>query len=202
MKDLGSLLFKVNIPKTNPQAGQVLVAEPFLNDDCFNHGVMALIDYVPEEGATGVVLNNRTEYFLADLLDGVAPGIKLPVFCGGPTGQDRLFFIHTLGENIIPEAREFAPGLYVGGSFDAALEYVNSGYETEGYIRFFIGYSNWVEGQLEREVMASTWANMPFRPTGEQLLTGAGDSYWHRMVRAMGGEFRRWSVLPRNATCN
>lgn len=203
MKDFGSLLFKVNVKNSEPHAGQILVSEPFRDDECFNHGVMTVIDYVADEGATAVVLNNRSEYMLGDLLDGVSPDVRIPVFCGGHTGQDRLFFIHTLGEEIIPEAREFAPGMYVGGSFDAALAYLNSGYPAEGFIRFFMGYTNWVEGQLERELKESSWAEAPAAAISrEMMLTGAGDSYWHRMVATLGERFRRWSVLPRNATCN
>ncbi len=203
MKDFGSLLFKVNVSNSEPHAGQILVSEPFRSDECFNHGVMTVIDYLEEEGATAVVLNNRSEYMLGDLLDGISPDVRIPVFCGGPTGQDRLFFIHTLGPEIIPEAREFAPGLYVGGSFDAAVQYLNSGYPTEGYIRFFVGYTNWTEGQLERELKAELWAEAPEADIScEEMLTGAADSYWHRTVRALGERFRRWSVLPRNATCN
>lgn len=202
MKDISSILFKVNVARISPEAGQVLIADPFVSDECFNHGVMTIIDYDPGEGATAVVLNNRSEYSLADLLEGVDKAVSVPVFCGGPTGQDRLFFVHTLGDEIIPEAREFAPGIYVGGDFDAAVEYVNAGFPVEGRIRFFVGYTNWVDGQLEKEIQKASWAAMQQKPSVEELLCDAGDSYWHRMVRAMGGEFRKWSLLPRNATCN
>ena len=202
MKDLTTLLFKIQTATRMPAAGHVLVSEPFLSEECFNHGVMTISDYLPEEGATGVVLNNRCEYTLDKLLDGVHTEEAIPVFCGGPTAQDRLFFIHTLGPEIVPDARRFADGLYVGGNFDAALDYINKGYPTEGCIRFFIGYSNWVEGQLEKEIEEGTWANMPNVPTPEELLTDAGDSYWHRTVKALGHDYRSWQLLPRNVTCN
>ena len=64
MKDLSTLLFRVENPKLQPHAGQVLVAEPFIGDEHFKHGVISVIDYLASEGTTGVVLNNRTEYML------------------------------------------------------------------------------------------------------------------------------------------
>lgn len=202
MKDITSDLFKVRRRAGSPVAGGILVAEPFVKECCFNHAVVSIIDYVSTEGATGVVMNNRSEYKLADLLEGISAPEPVPVFCGGPTGQDRLFFIHTLGPDIIADTRPYAPGLYIGGNFDDAISYVNDGYATEGSIRFFLGYCNWVEGQLEREIRNDTWVGISDTPAAEELLTGAGDAYWHRMVRRLGPDYRSWRLLPRNAVCN
>lgn len=202
MKDLNELLFKVQVARRMPAAGALLIADPFVSREYFNHGVISVIDYQALEGATGVVLNNRTEYQLADLLDGVDPMIDVPVFCGGPTGQDRLFFIHTLGPDIIPDARVYAPGLYVGGDFDAAVAYVNGGFPIAGCIRFFVGYTNWVEGQLEREITNGQWANVAPTLDGVTLLSDEGDHYWHRTVARLGESFRAWRLLPRNPVCN
>lgn len=109
MKDITTNLFRVKSPSQAPTAGGLLVAEPFMREGYFNHGVVSLIDYVPDEGATGVVMNNRTEYLLGELLEGIETKARIPVFCGGPLGQDRLYFLHTLGSDIIPNARSYAP---------------------------------------------------------------------------------------------
>lgn len=202
MNNLNTQFFKVSGTKLMPCAGHVLIAEPFVSDDCFNHGVVSLIDYLPEEGTTGVVLNNRTEYMLDELLDGVDTSSEIPVFCGGPLGQDRLYFLHTLGLDIIPKARQYAEGLYIGGDFEAAVKYINNGYPTEGCIRFFIGYSSWAEGQLEREIMEERWVNMLYPTSAEDILTGAGDKLWHRFVGNLGEAYRSCNLLPRNAVCN
>lgn len=202
MKDLTTLLFKVENPKVMPRAGHVLVAEPFIGDECFNHGVVSVIDYLSTEGATGVVLNNRSEYRLDELLDGIAPGCGVPVFCGGPQGQDRLYFIHTLGREIISGARPYGDGLYVGGDFTQAIAYVNKGYPVDGCIRFFIGYTSWACGQLEEEILENRWATVPHTIAAEELLSGAADPFWHRYVRSLGPLFRSWHLLPRNAACN
>lgn len=202
MKDITTNLFKVYSRPAGPVCGGLLVAEPFMKEVYFNHGVVSLIDYVPEEGATGVVMNNRTEYTLSELLDGVDRRRDVPVFCGGPVGQDRLYFLHTLGPDIIPQARRYAPGLYVGGDFDAVLAYINAGYPSEGAVRFFVGYSNWVEGQLERELRNEVWTPAPSPADPCDILRRAGDAYWHNAVRSLGADYRSWTLLPRNVVYN
>lgn len=202
MKDLSTLLFRVENPKLQPHAGQVLVAEPFIGDEHFKHGVISVIDYLASEGTTGVVLNNRTEYMLDELLDGVNKDSNIPVFCGGPLGQDRLFFIHTLGPEIIPNARKYTDGLFVGGNFEQAIDYIRKGYPIDGCIRFFVGYSCWSVGQLESEILDNKWASVPDTPSPDLLLTGAGDQFWHRTVRSLGPQYRAWHLLPRNIACN
>lgn len=202
MKDITTNLFRVKSSSQPPAVGGLLVTEPFMHESYFNHGVVSLIDYVPDEGATGVVMNNRTEYQLNELLEGIETRIQIPVFCGGPLGQDRLYFLHTLGSEIIANARRYAPGIYIGGDFDAIISYVNAGYPVDGAVRFFIGYSNWAEGQLEREIRRENWAIAPPPACASDLLRTVGDSYWHRTVRSLGPAYRAWTLLPRNVSAN
>ncbi len=202
MKDLATTLFRIDSPGTAPVAGGILIAEPFLRESYFSHGVVTIIDYVPEEGATGVVMNTASGYTLDELLDGVVVSERVPVYCGGPLGQDRLFFIHTLGDEILPGARRFGDGLYVGGDFSALRNYLADGYPTEGVLRFFVGYSCWGEGQLEEEIDNNTWVSVPAVTDTVALLSGGGDSYWHRAVRVLGESHRSWSLLPLDPQCN
>ena len=139
---------------------------------------------------------------LSELLDGVSKEADQPVYCGGPLGLDRLYFIHTLGPEVIPDGRPYSNGLYVGGDFDAVLEYVNSGYPAEGNLRFFIGYSSWCPGQLEQEIREGTWAQAPSPRSPEELLNGNADPYWHRNVRSLGEAYRPWLLLPRYPSYN
>ena len=203
MKNLANGLFHVvAIDERAPRCGGLLVAEPFLKESYFNHGVISIIEYASDEGATGVVMNNRTEYMLSELLDGVSPEADQPVYCGGPLGLDRLYFIHTLGPDVIPDGRPIGNGLYVGGDFDSVIEYINSGYPADGNIRFFIGYSSWGAGQLEREIREGTCAQAPLPSEPQKLLEGNADPYWHRNVRALGEAYRPWQLLPRYPAYN
>ena len=201
IKDICSTLFEITAEKfVRPAGGRLLVAEPFLDEEYFSHSVVSLIDYERGGGAMGVVLNRRTPTMLADVLEDDSIKCDVPVFCGGPLALDRVFFLHTLGSDISPGARPYAPGMYVGGDFDAITDYVNSGYGLDGVVRFFVGYSGWDEGQLEQEIAEGTWALAEAAP-GVPLLSGHGDTFWHRAVRGLGESYRPWRLVPR-LTCS
>lgn len=201
MLDFESLLFNIEIDKRAiPRAGSLLVAEPFLRERYFHHAVICLVDYEPRGSAMGIVLNNRTNYTLQDLLPSVKVGTPVPVYCGGPMSCDRLYFIHTLGE-LIPSSREIVPGLYIGGDFDTMLSIINDGYAIDGNFRFFLGYSGWGVEQLDEELLKCVWAVTEI-PSVCNLLCGEEDSYWHQIVRSMGDRYRGWLYHPRNPHSN
>lgn len=200
--DYKSLLFNINIQSGNePAPGALLVSEPFLREEYFSHSVIALIEHEPKGGAMGVVLNNTTDYTLQELVKGVECKEPVPVYCGGPLGSDRLFFMHTLGD-IIQGTQSLGNGLWIGGEFEPMLSIVNDGYELEGNIRFFLGYSGWSDGQLEDELARNVWAVSPLTSTPHDMLRGDGDAYWHRAVRALGPDFRGWLYHPQNPMVN
>ncbi|MDE6116442.1 MAG: YqgE/AlgH family protein, partial [Duncaniella sp.] len=191
MIDFESLLFNIDINSERiPRSGSLLVAEPFLREQYFHHAVICLVDYEPRGTAMGVVLNNRTSYSLQDLVSAVTVKTPIPIYCGGPMSCDRLYFIHTLGD-VIPESRKITEKLSIGGDFDALLSVLNDGYDVDGAVRFFIGYSGWSPGQLDEELLKSVWAVTDIRDV-DSLLRGAEDSYWHKIVRQMGADFRGW----------
>lgn len=203
MNDFNTSFFNLTTVKLPVKAGSLLVAQPFLSEVWFDRAVIALIDYDKCDGATGVVLNNGMNYTLNEVADGVGDaGACVPVYCGGPLSQDRLYFIHSLGSEIIPQAREFAPGLYIGGDFAHAVNYVNEGYPTDGYMRFFIGYSGWSRGQLEEELRADTWAVIPEYMEPADILAGAGNAYWNSAVKALGDSYRSWRFIPHDLRSN
>lgn len=136
MKNIDTSFFKISTEKLSVKAGDLLIAEPFLGETWFNRAVISLIDHSVEDGTTGVVLNHPITSTLDEVLDGVNSDSHIKVYCGGPLSQDRLYFVHTLGDEIIPDARLYAPGLWIGGNFDAAIDYINEGYPTDGQIRF------------------------------------------------------------------
>lgn len=201
MRSLSTSFFFVPNENNSFSVGNLLVAEPFMRDKWFERSVIAIFDHSENGGTTGVVLNNELTTTLSEVFKDVETN-DIPVFCGGPLGHDRLFFLHTLGEQIIPDAKEIFPGLWMGGRFSSALEYVNSGYPHEGSIRFFIGYSGWSPGQLSQELKEHTWAIPENKFDASTLLTGEGNSYWHKIVKQMGAKYRPWQVLPQDSRAN
>lgn len=202
MKTIRTTLFDSPVPDTSVRTGSMIVARPLLSESFFNHGVIALVDYGTDKGALGTVLNNRTGCMLHEVIDGVDPSMNVPVYNGGPLGQDRIYFLHNLGNDLIPDSTEFAPGLFIGGEFDAAREYINLGADPSGHIRFFVGYSGWSSGQLEEELKNRVWAVGKFSTDTDIFFTGDDDFYWHRAVKTLGTRYDTWKYFPKNLRSN
>lgn len=201
MKNLSSSLFHAVLNVFVPKAGATLIAQPFA-EGCHRHrALVSIIDHLDSEGTTGVVLNRPMGMTLDQVVSGIDPESRIPVFCGGPSDQDTLFFIHTLGPDVLPGSREYAPGLYVGGDISTIRSYINSGYPVEGYVRFFAGYTFWGEGELEEQMADRQWA-MDEAPEASTVLSGIGDSAWYEAVRAQGEALRAWTLVPRHAFFN
>lgn len=200
MIDLDSTLFNIKVDSAEPHEGALLVAEPFLHEEYFNHSVITLIDYEPDQPSMGIVMNRSTGYKLNELVEAIDKERVIPVFCGGPMSCDRLFFIHALG-NVFSNSHSINNGLYIGGDFDEMIRYVNDGYPVEGLIRFFVGYSGWENGQLLSELRGHVWGvTKPL--DARSMLTGSDDSYWHKIVRSMGPEYHAWRYHPMNPAVN
>lgn len=200
MIDLDSTLFNINLGSHKPHSGSLLVAEPFLHEDYFNHAVILLVDYEDSKESMGIVMNRSIGYTLGDLVEELPEDVNIPVFCGGPMSCDRLFYLHTLGD-VFSDSRHIIDNLYIGGDFNQVIQYVKEGYPTEGLVRFFVGYSGWSIGQLDNELAKHVWAVVPPLSSGK-MLVGSDDSYWHKVVRSMGPKYRGWLYHPMNPTAN
>ena len=140
MKDLDNTLFSIDISTSIPQPGSLLVAEPFLSDEYFNHSVISLVDYAQGESSMGIVMNRKSGYTLGQMIEGFDDNVDIPIYIGGPMSRNRMFYIHQLG-GLFTGAVEIQPGLWIGGNYNQVLEYVRDGYPADNLIRFFIGYS-------------------------------------------------------------
>lgn len=193
LNEIKNSIFNIDIPTGTPRAGSILVAEPFLEESYFHHGVILLAEYGHSTSAMGLVLNKETQYTLSELLPSYNLPDNIPVYLGGPMENERLFYIHTLG-SVIDDSIELLPGLWIGGNFDQVVEYLNAGYPVEGHIRFLMGYSGWERGQLDHEIRNHVWAVT--RATSDDIMTGTGDPVWHRFVRNLGETHRGWRYHP------
>lgn len=200
MENLKNQLFDIDIPGPSPFRGCYLVAEPFLKESYFRHAVICLSDYEEGKEAMGLVMNRLTNLSLQELIEDVTAKKPVPIFCGGPMSGDRLFYMHTLGD-IITDSQRVSDGLWIGGDFNEIIQYVNAGYQIDGDIRFFLGYSGWSPQQLEQEIRDRVWAVAP-SPLPSKVLTDDNDAYWHRFVRHLGPAYRGWRFHPHNPHVN
>lgn len=198
--DLESLLFGSGGQRTEIASGDVLIAEPFMEESIFKRSSILMLEADRARGYMGLVLNHQIPLSMRDLIPGWKFGELVPLFAGGPVDLDRLFMLHTLGDRF-SGSRELFPGLYVGARIDDVVGYVEGGGEVDGCLRFFLGYSGWGTDQLENEVLHNTWA-IGRHEDADVLLHGSGNEYWRRQVEHLGDDYRSWLTVPVDAALN
>ena len=181
-----------------PGVGRLLISEPFMLDPNFKRSVIVITEY-GDEGAMGFVLNHESEYQLGDVLPDIQYS-ELPVFMGGPVGNDTLHFIHRIPEKI-EGGIELVEGVYWGGDFEAVKQLASNYQLTEGEIKFFIGYSGWVAGQLDAEIGDDAWiVTDKFNP--EILFAHEDQNLWKDVVKGLGQRYAHIANFPENPELN
>jgi putative transcriptional regulator len=181
-----------------PDDGRLLISEPFMMDPNFKRSVILLTEY-SEAGAMGFVLNHQSEYLLGDLLPDL-PYSEIPVFVGGPVGEDTLHFIHRCPEKI-DGGIEIAEGVFWGGDFESVKELVTNYQVSENEIKFFAGYSGWTPGQLNSEIDEDTWiVTDKYNP--EIIFTQDEQNMWKEVVISLGQRYAHIANFPENPEMN
>lgn len=193
-------ILKMKFDQPEPMAGDLLIAEPLMTDGTFRRSVVILIEHSEDCGAMGFITNHYSGYDLNDLIDEITSDEEIPIYIGGPVHRDRLYYIHTLG-NMIPESIGIGNGLYVSGNFDAIIEYINSGAEINGKMRFFLGYSGWDKAQLKAELKNYDWA-VSKSTNAERILTLDEEEAWRSEVAHLDDKYLLWLNCPVSATLN
>jgi len=176
---------------TEPQAGFLLIADPFLKDPNFMRTVVLLTEH-RSDGSIGFVLNRQYENTLDELLPEVE-GHKLPVYYGGPVQMNTIHFLHCYPAEI-PGGVEVLKDVYWGGDFDAVIQLIKSGKADAARIRFFIGYSGWSNGQLDIEMGEKTW--LTTEATDELIFHKQAEEIWKDALKHMGGEYEMMVNFP------
>jgi putative transcriptional regulator len=191
-------IFKIEHNNIKPKQGRVLVSVPFLRDIFFKKSIILLTDYNNESGAFGFILNKPYDYKLHEILDSI-PESDIKVSYGGPMSNDSLHFIHTLGE-IVPGTIQISNKLYWGGDFNTVLEMIRAHKLNDDNIRFFLGYSGWGKGQLEKEIIKNSW--LVSNVNEKHIMKNKQESFWNKVLKNMGEKYEIWSNFPEDPTLN
>lgn len=201
MNDLEQDIFHLNDEQPQPKRGSLLVAKPTVGDFFFKRSLVLIVDPDEGEGAMGVVVNHYTGYNLRDIMPEIESVEEIPLYLGGPVGTQMLFYMHTLGPDVIPEAIDVGGGVYFGGQFDAIKRYVELGAPVDGRIKFIVGYSGWGKDQIASELKRHDWAVL--KSGDKALLMDEGDdNAWRDAVSRFGDRYRLWLNLPSDPCCN
>ncbi|GMQ28660.1 YqgE/AlgH family protein [Algoriphagus confluentis] len=185
-------------PIKEPIAGNLLISEPFLQDENFIRSVVLLCDH-NEEGSFGLVLNKPSILHLGDLVEELA-FLDNEVFVGGPVEQNTLHFIY-FGEKVLEGSISIGNEIWWGGDFDTLVENFKIGKFQTHDVMFFIGYSGWAAGQLSEELSANTW--IVYRDKiSPKTLQNTPEELWKGLLKNMGGEFKVIANYPLDPRLN
>src|SRR4051812_28265891 len=81
-----------------PKTGQILIAEPLLNDPNFTRSVVLLCEH-SDEGSVGFVLNLESDLTLNDLVKNMFAS-HIVIHQGGPVQAETVHMLHRVPENI------------------------------------------------------------------------------------------------------
>lgn len=191
-------IFKIRHNHVLPNQGSILISEPFLQDAYFQRSIVLLIEHTKKE-SMGFVLNKKTNLFVNTFFRELSDSPEIPIYLGGPMDPDHLFFIHSLGDIIVPDTLQIEEQLYFGGDFDAIKQYIANGHSIEGKAKFFLGYSGWNEGQLIQEIRQNSWV---VSHNTHDLFSADGEKYWKASVELLGNDYKNWTKYPKDPLMN
>jgi putative transcriptional regulator len=177
--------------------GDLLIAEPFLNDPNFDRSVILLCDH-NDYGSFGFVLNQATDLMLGDVIEDTIYQ-DIPLYLGGPVEKNTLHFIHRRPD-LIEGGSEISKGVYWGGDFENVKTLLNVNQLSPDDLRFFVGYSGWGGGQLSNELLQKSWFITP--GTSELIFSTPVEGFWREVLKEMGGKYRSIAHYPTDPTLN
>ena len=180
-----------------PEKGKILISEPFLPDTFFNRSIVYLTDH-EQKGSVGFILNKILDIKISDAVAGFE-GWNENLNMGGPVAPDTLHYLHNLGPEV-PGSVKVQSGIYWGGDIDIIREMIRSGSVKPSQIRFFLGYSGWSAGQLEREIKENSWVIAKVR--SEIIMNSKGIDSWKRLLRSFNNKYRVWADFPESPEMN
>jgi len=185
------------VNKFKPAKGRLLISEPFLQDPYFKRTVVLLCEH-NDKGSYGFVLNKYIDLDIDEVIDEF-PHLETRISLGGPVQDTRLFYIHTLGDQI-EGSIEIKDGIYIGGEFDVLKDLIESNQVDQEYIRFFIGYAGWSENQLQEELEEHAWLVAP--GDGLDLMDTSTEKLWSHVLTTMGKEYANLAKFPEDPSLN
>ena len=189
--------FKIKHNNIDPEKGLVLVSEPFLQDAYFRRSVVLITEH-NEEGSLGFVLNNPIEFGITEILSEF-PEIDALVGVGGPVRTDTVHYLHCMGD-IVPESIHVMDDLHWGGDFKVIKSLISKGIIKKQHIRFFVGFSSWHSGQLEREISEDSW--MVTSLDRNSIMNISSNELWEKVLLKEERQYQMWTKYPENPLLN
>lgn len=182
-----------------PAKGKILVANPLIMEKYFKRSVVYIIEEGKDDMYAGVVLNKKSKYTLADIVSEAEDFPEIPVYRGGPVGMNNLFYLHCLG-NMLTGSVHIGGNIYMGMEMLPVISYMSAGNRTDGFIKFFLGFSGWSPGQLKMEIATDSWGvgNLPY----PYKCLKYDEELWRKSVLSLGSGYASWLRVPPSYSYN
>ncbi len=191
-------IFKIQSNDVLPRKGRVLISEPFLPGNYFNRSVILLAAHNSKKGSVGFILNKKIDFQVRDYISGFED-FDGDVYIGGPVSTDSIYFIHRRAD-LIPGSIQVLDDIHWGGDFEELKRLINLGIIKSKEVRFFLGYSGWDAGQLDREIKENSWLVDDVDST--MVLKKMGTESWFEFVKKVGKRYTIWENFPENPSLN
>lgn len=165
---------------------QLLIAMPGMDDPNFSSTVTLICEH-NDDGALGIIINRPLTLKLSGLftqlsVDEADPGAaNRPVVAGGPVGTERGFVLHDTAcryDNTLSVSEDIQLTL----SRDVIDAMATGDGPTQSLVA--IGYAGWEAGQLEDEMLANAWLNVP--ATTELVFDAPFADRWGLAAQSLG----------------
>ena len=182
---------------TPTSKGVLLIANPFLKDPNFSRSVVLICENMPE-GTFGFVLNKLMPQKLSELIPDLE-GIDFPVYEGGPVKVDSLHFLHQYPD-LIMGGEDLGSGVFWGGNFESLKIHLKNNTIDPEKLKFFVGYSGWMAGQLDFEMKEESWVTVQATP--KLIFNTAPENTWKDSLKELGGEYEMMINYPLDPRLN
>ena len=189
--------FSINPEDKIAEKGSILISEPFLADTLFSRSVVYLVDH-GDEGSIGFIINKSLDIRIENAVEGFE-NFSDTISMGGPVASNTLHYLHTLGD-IIPNSFWVRDNVFWGGDLDTIRKMTSKGVINRDQIRFFLGYSGWSPGQLQKELNENSWVIVRTRP--ETIMKSRGEDSWRAILRSINKKYRIWADFPESPEMN
>jgi len=173
--------------------GQLLIATPGLQFSCFAKAVIYVCSH-SQHGAMGIIINQALEDLSSSILwqhfniDTHGQQIYMPVHFGGPIDSARGFILHS-ADYQKPDTINIHQGVALSSSVEI-LKDIAKGDGPKQRL-FALGYAGWGPNQLEKEIEANSWLNVP---ANNELVFGMDNkAKWQQAARTVGVDLYRLS---------
>ena len=177
--------------------GLVLLSEPFSQEGFFQRTSILICD-AHSKGTLGFCMNKPLDMQVSELVKDF-PYFESEVYCGGPVGNDTLYFLHNLGD-LLDGAEKVCDGVYWGGNFKELKIFIENEMITPDRIKFFVGYTGWSKGQLEEEMKQGFWLTADMDPN--YLFNSKPDYLWQKIKKNKGNPFHVIADIPETMSWN